>query len=243
MADKKANDILEEQRRAREEFLKLKKMQQGELEAGPKPSEVAVAPKTAKEKAQNFWFHNKWQTIGVIFLVITLTILIAQCASKPKYDLEIVYFTYSPVLDAQLEGATEYFEKISPDVNGDGEVKISLVNCSMSDKQADTQYRNTIYTKIQALLIADEKAMLFITDGKSDAYFDNISSDAKLFEKTVELGEEFYKESSSQEYGELPSGLKISCRVLSDSMMADSKDAKNSHKAAMDILEKLKTKE
>ena len=52
MADKKSNDILEEQRRAREEFLKLKKMQQGELEAGPKPSEVAVAPKTAKEKAE-----------------------------------------------------------------------------------------------------------------------------------------------------------------------------------------------
>lgn len=242
MADKKANDILEEQRRAREEFLKLKKMQQGEMDAGPKPSEVAVAPKTAKEKTQNFWFHNKWQTIGVIFLVITLTILIAQCASKPKYDLEIVYFTYSPVLDAQLEGATEYFEKISPDVNGDGEVKVSLVNCSMSDKQVDIQYRNTMYTKIQALLIADEKAMLFITDGKSDAYFDNISSDVEIFEKTVELGEDFYKESASKEYGELPQGLKISCRVLSDSMMADSKDAKNSHKAAMDILEKIETK-
>lgn len=239
MADKKANEILEEQRRAREEFLKLKKMQQGEIDAGPKPSEIAVAPKTAKEKAQNFWFHNKWQTIGVIFLVITLTVLIAQCASKPKYDLEIVYFTYKPVLDVQLETATEYFEELSPDVNGDGEVKISVVNCSMSNTSADTQYRNTIYTKLQALLVADEKAMLFITDKDSMKYFDNISEDADLFEKTVALGEDFYKSTATKEYGSLPEGLNISCRVLAQTVMADKDNADKTHSASMEILEKL----
>lgn len=239
MADKKSNEILEEQRRAREEFLKLKKMQQGEMDAGPKPSEIAVAPKTAKEKMQNFWFHNKWQTIGVIFLVITLTVLIAQCASKPRYDLEIVYFTYKPVLDVQLETATEYFEKLSPDVNGDGEVNISVVNCSMSTTSPDTQYRNTIYTKLQALLVADEKAMLFITDKDSVKYFDNISKDADLFEKTVALGEDFYKSTETEEYGSLPEGLNISCRVLSETVMADKDNSDKTHSASMEILEKL----
>ena len=39
MVDNK-NEILEEQRRAREEFLELKKMQSGEMKAPPKPSEV-----------------------------------------------------------------------------------------------------------------------------------------------------------------------------------------------------------
>ena len=45
MAEKKTNEILEEQRRARQEFLDLKKMQQGEMEAPPKPSEVAMPKK------------------------------------------------------------------------------------------------------------------------------------------------------------------------------------------------------
>ena len=35
MAEKKTNEIIEEQRRARQEFLDLKKMQQGEMEAPP----------------------------------------------------------------------------------------------------------------------------------------------------------------------------------------------------------------
>lgn len=239
MADKKTNEILEEQRRAREEFLKLKMMQKGELDAGPKPSELTVAPKTAKEKAQNFWFHNKWQTIGVIFLVITLTVLIAQCATKPKYDLEIVYFTYSPVLDIQLDKVAEYFEDISPDINGDGEVNISVINCSMPKNSANTQYNNTIYTKLQAMLVADEKAMLFITDDDSEKYFDNISEDAEIFEKTVALGEEFYKATASDEYGDFPKDLKISCRYLSETMMSDKKEAQNVHKSAMEILEKI----
>ena len=55
MADNK-NEILEEQRRAREEFLELKKMQSGEMKAPPKPSEVAIVPKTPKENGIIFGF-------------------------------------------------------------------------------------------------------------------------------------------------------------------------------------------
>jgi len=48
MADKKESDTLRQRRHAQQEFLRLKKMQSGELDAGPKPSEVA-APLTFTE--------------------------------------------------------------------------------------------------------------------------------------------------------------------------------------------------
>ena len=60
MAEKKTNEILEAQRKARQDFLDLKKMQSGEITPPPKPSEEAVLPKTGKDKAKNFWFHYKW---------------------------------------------------------------------------------------------------------------------------------------------------------------------------------------
>ena len=44
MSEKDTNEILEEQRRARQEFSELKKMQNGEMAAPPKPSEVAIVP-------------------------------------------------------------------------------------------------------------------------------------------------------------------------------------------------------
>jgi hypothetical protein len=51
----KRNDIIEEQRRARQEFLKLKQMQNGEIEPEAKPSEIAIKPTTFSEKWQELW--------------------------------------------------------------------------------------------------------------------------------------------------------------------------------------------
>ena len=105
------NEILEDQRRAREEFLNLKKMQNGEMDAGPKPSEIALTPKTFKEKRENFWFQYKWHTIGIVASVAVFIILVAQCMSVPNYDLSVVYFTYTPVIDNHTDLVAEYFEQ------------------------------------------------------------------------------------------------------------------------------------
>ena len=70
MADKKINETLAQQRKAREDFLALKRMQQGELDAGPKPSEIAIELKTPMDKLKNIWFHDKWYILGVIAIAI-----------------------------------------------------------------------------------------------------------------------------------------------------------------------------
>lgn len=242
MSDK--NDILEEQRKAREEFLKLKKMQQGEIDAGPKPSEVAIVPKTPKEKAANFWFQYKWHTIGIVAAVIVLAVLIAQCVSRPVYDMELVYFTYSPILDEQTTQIAEYFEEFAEDLDGNGEVNVQVINCSMSDSSYDVQYRNTMLTKLQSLIAADEKALLFITDKKSIKYFDNIASESGgLFEEEpLLLGEDFYKATESKDFGALPEGLQISERRVSDTVLESKKEVKKYHKEATRIMEILKEK-
>ena len=90
MANNKKNDIIEEQRRARAEFLRLKKMQSGELDAGPKPSEIYEAPKTFSEKLKNIWYHDKL-AIAIIGVIIALiAFLCVQCATKTEYDISVV---------------------------------------------------------------------------------------------------------------------------------------------------------
>lgn len=84
MSEKETNEILEEQRRARQEFLELKKMQSGEMEAPPKPSEVAIVPKTPKEKWDNFWFQYKWYVVAIMAVTVVLAVLITQWRHKNK---------------------------------------------------------------------------------------------------------------------------------------------------------------
>lgn len=223
--DNKKNDIIEEQRRAREEFLKLKKMQKGELDAGPKPSEVALVPTTPKEKWDNFWFQYKWAVIAIASIFVVLTVLITQCASRKNPDLEIVYFSYTPVLDQQTALVGEYFESITKDINGDGEVIVQVVNCSFQNNNSNIQYRSSVLSKLQAIIAADEKALLFITDDKSIEYFNNLNADGGIFDgKPIPLGENFYKGTESEDYGPLTAKLSISIRRVSDTLLEKKED-------------------
>lgn len=241
MGDKKTNEILEEQRRARQEFLKLKQMQNGELAPLPKPSEVAYVPRTASEKLSNFWFQYKFHVISLVIAVVLLAVLITQCATRVENDLEILYFTYTPVLDSQTTAMSEYFEEFATDLNGDGEVNIGVLNCSMSADSRDIQYRNTMLTKVQTVLAGNEKALLIITDTESIKYFDNISIEDGVFEaEPYSFDDTFYSAIKLENVKEIPHDLGISLRRVSGTTLEKSKDIAKYHKASKELLNSLK---
>lgn len=237
MSDGNKNEILEEQRKARQEFLELKKMQHGEMKAPPKPSEIAIVPKTPKEKWNNFWFQYKWHVIAITAITVVLAVLITQCATRTKYDLEVVYFTYTAVLDEQTQAVADYIKQYASDTNGDGEINVQIINCSYSNSSGDTQYRYTMMTKLQALIAGDQNALLYITDSESYKYLDGLSEDSIFEDEPYKFGEDFYTATESENLGNLPEGLQISCRRVSDTVLEDKKDVDASYKAAKAVLD------
>lgn len=236
----KKNEILEEQKRAREEFLKLKKMQAGEIDAGPKPSEVAILPKTFKEKWDNFWYQYKLRVIAIVLVVAIFAVCISQCVSRPDYDIKMVYFSYTPVFDDQLNLVEDYFKQITPDLNEDGEVLVQVVNCSFSNTDGNLQYKSNMLMKMQSIITAEYDTMLYITDKESVKYFDGLSVDVDIFEaEPLELSEDFYKKTAFNGK-ELVKGLGISCRRIDNTLIEKYKDAEMYHTESMKILEKLK---
>ena len=241
MSNKKTNEILEEQRRARREFLKLKQMQSGEIAPLPRPSEVAYVPITASEKLSNFWFHYKIHVIGIIAAVVFLAIMIAQCATRVENDLEILYFTYTPVLDVRTNAMAEYFEEFATDLNGDGEVNISVINCGVSKDSKNMQYNNVIFTKVQSVISGNEKALLIITDNESIKYFDNINLEDGLFEtEFYSFDDKFYSAVKIEGTNELPHNLGISLRRVSGTTLEKNKNIEKYYKASKELLNSLK---
>ena len=244
MAEKKTNEIIAEQRRARQEFLNLKKMQQGQMYAGPKPSEEATIPKTKMEKFKHFWEYSKWYVISGIILVVLIAFLIAQCATRPSYDLKLVFFTYDVVLDEQIKPIGDYLAKYGKDIDGDGKVNIQIVNCSVSDKSNNITSRNAAYQKMQSMIVAEKNALLFILDDRSVKYFDNLENGLdSMFEKnTVVLDEEFYKETKHKDFGTLPPNLTLYCRKVSGTTISDDKEVSKFYDECMNIINNLKEK-
>ncbi len=240
---KKVNPIIAEQRRAREEFLKLKRMQSGEIPTEPKPSEIAVKPKTLGEKLKNIWYHDKFFIVGGLLTCIVLAIMVAQCARRVKPDLQIVVFTYDAVSDASCEQISKFAQKHCEDINGDGEVKVQVVNCSFSMESNNAQHRYTLIQKMQGIMVADENALLYITDDESITYFNNPESALNnCFDgEPKPLNEYFYKEckinsDNPLEY-ELQDGLSISIRNLKGTVLEDKDGVKDYIKNSKKILE------
>lgn len=238
MAD---NKILEEQRKARENFLQLKKMQHGEMKPEPKPSEVAVMPKTFKEKVQNYWFHFKWYTIGAIFLIVTIVFLTAQCANREQYDYTAVLFAYKGCIDVQTEKLEEYLEKYTTDVDGNGEVNVSIVNCSFTDG-ANVQYRNSMLTKVQTQIVANNEAVMYIVDKSAYEYMQNIIEGGLFEGEPLFLDQEFYQFTKSEEFGELPEGLMMTLRRIGGTTFENDEKAKSTYDECKKVIEKIKTK-
>ena len=241
MAEKKKHesDTIEQQRKAREEFLALKRMQSGEESAPPPPSAESAAPKTLREKSQNFWFYNRFTVLGVIFIAIVLIIGITQCASREKYDMSITLYVSTQISDTQSKKMAEYFSTFAEDTNGDGDVKVSVVNCSYTDG-GNIQITQANDTKLQAILVSDTDSMLFIVDDKTFERLGLIPATTPLFtDGGLPLGEGFYESTKSETGTEAPQGLKIIRRNISNTTMQSNKDAARSFKTAGKFLEKL----
>lgn len=231
------NETLAQQRKARKEFLELKKMQSGEIEVGPKPSEIAIVPKTPLEKLKNIWFHDKWYILGTMALVAIIAILITQCVNKTDYDLEVVLFTHTAIIDQSNDDIADYLEQFCEDINGDGEVNIIIINCSYNSSGNDKQYQYTMASKLQAVIAADANALLYITDDSAYEYLNNLTTDGDFFDgEPVLLNEKFYESCSTNEYLSLPEGLHISCRRVSDTTIEKDKNIKLYYEQSQNIL-------
>lgn len=238
MPDNKKYDseTLSQQRKAREEFLELKRMQSDETVS---EESVPEKPQTFKEKASNFWYYYRWPIFGILFVAIIIVICVKQCVSKIDYDLSVTVYTSTPVSDDDCKAIGSYFEEYGDDINGDGEVHIKVNNCSYADG-GNPQIILANNTKLQAIIAAEYDAILFITDDKTREYIQNINSSVSLLEgEGVVLNEDFYNKCNVDDYLKLPENLRISRRIVSNTSMQNNKEAKQCYELAYKILDKI----
>ena len=234
---KKESETIRQQRLARKEFLELKKMQAGEYTENDKNTQAPIVPVTLSDKVANIWYHYGKVIIVALFIAVFLIVSIVQCATRTRYDLQIVYFTYSPIPDTYTTKMADYFEKYCDDVNGDGEVNILVINCSYNPNSNN----NAILTKLQVLISSEPTALLYITDDASIKYFDNIGSEDDTFfdSEPVPLPAGFYKACNDGDFT-VPDNITIGIRKVDGTLIAKDKAVKDTLNASKKILNSIK---
>jgi hypothetical protein len=91
---------------------------------------ILIRPKTFKERLANFWYHYKWHTIIITFLLISMTVGFTQCATKENPDYKIMLCMDKYIPDGIVPAIETYFEQYADDINGDGKVIVHVVDAS-----------------------------------------------------------------------------------------------------------------
>ena len=69
---------------------------------------------TAKQRWENYWYHYKWHTVIGLFLVLTLTVGITQCALRPRFEVyNVAYSSQSKVQQTDFANAQKIMALVS----------------------------------------------------------------------------------------------------------------------------------
>lgn len=183
-----------------------------------------------KKWFENLWYHYKWFIICGILSVFVLTVITVQCATKPKFDLSVVVaFNKSAMGTEQIEIIKDGLKQYAEDYNGDGEVNLNFINCTLDENSKDVNYVISMRQKLQVSAMGESSAILYITDDSALKYIDDIKADIGGFFQNVNLPEHngkalkisnmpFYK--ALQKTGNnIPKNIYISKRIIKDTLI------------------------
>ncbi|MDD6283801.1 MAG: hypothetical protein PUB05_00325 [Firmicutes bacterium] len=120
-----------------------------------------------KEKIANIWYYYKLHIFIGSIIALALIIGCTQCAMRVEPDYKIVLSLSKQAPDTVIDAMSDYFEQFGEDINGDGQVKVDIVDACVGYTQ-DAQAAQS--TKLMAEMQYGQ-TMLFITD---DSYYDRL---------------------------------------------------------------------
>lgn len=147
-------------------------------------------PTTAKEKAQNFWYHYKWHSIVALFLVVTLVICSLQLCGRTKYDAHILYAGSRSIGRTAADGdvaeivtVLSSLKRVTDDFDENGEISVNFSNLYyLTGDEANG------LTDVNDALLASDRQTLNTVLSHSDYYFMLIS--VGVYEEYHKVGDE-----------------------------------------------------
>lgn len=118
---------LEEDRKKKMEWIEARKHRE-DLPEQPLLDKATVAslkPKTFREKWDNYWYHYKWLTIGMAFVVFVVGGILWSFFFHEKYDTSFSIYTEYPFSNAQ-ELLEPPLTQLAYDYDGNGKVTLDL---------------------------------------------------------------------------------------------------------------------
>lgn len=240
MANNKKSETLSQREKAQRDIIELNLMKEGKMKTGPKPSEVEKKPETVKGKIENFFYHHKLKVIIAAVIVFALCIGTYSSITRTRYDAKVGLFCYDGTIGLYASAMEEYLVDFYDDKNGDGQIKITVVNCSYDKDNMHTNDGITAMGRLQSLLGGEEDTLLFIVSKDTIDYLNSISKNIPFFteENIHKLSDDFINSVQPEGLKKLQGEYYIALRTIENSVIE--KEASEYYPFAKKTFEKIK---
>lgn len=169
----------ERERKIAQDRLDLMKMKQGIADESETIKEVHEEQRElhGMEKLKNIWYHDKMWILMGLFVFFVVAFIVYDTVTRVQPDLELLLICDNAVqADSCCVKLGERIERYTPDLNGDGKIKVSVVSCPMNEEKYDQYY--TINSQKFFANLQQGRIMMIVTDSKIDKDIEEIFTDA-----------------------------------------------------------------
>lgn len=235
----------EYEQKLRREKIEMMKQKQGIEEEQPLEDSDDEEPVKMSfwKKVENFWYHYKWVTIITAVVVLFGGYMIYDLVTKVEPDLTIVA-TPDNGISYRGEELENFFEGFCDDVNGDGEVYVSVVFAPLDPDSVGDNYSQANQSKLFSTL-SSARCVLVLSDDSSDFSLENVAFeelsdtiDSQYVSGTrLSLDSPLVKEAIN--WAQMPQDMYISMRTPVKTLNDSQEDMQKTCDIAQDFLKRL----
>ena len=138
-----------------------------------------------KDKWVNFWYYYRTHVIVAIIAVLLIVFTAVECAKRIDYDLNISYYSATPISEERVNKLTEGLKTKVEDINFNGQTDVYIASCFANPEQMSEQTK-AVMMKLSAELAAGD-SMGYILD---QVYCDMIEkSYGECFESIIKISD------------------------------------------------------
>ena len=167
-------------------------------------------PLSFKERMEYVWDYYKWLIIFGVVIVAFLIVAIPQLFRSNSADFHMMYIGEGVITAAGLEDLQDAVGDIAEDRNGDGKVRLDLIELTVktvlsSNETYDYEYQSEVLRRFETEIRVGDSA-LFIVD---ISYYEKLTELGLLAKLTDVLGENADLSAARDEYSFVLKDLEI----------------------------------
>lgn len=129
-----------------------------------------IPPRFTKQWWDYVWYYYKWHIIITVIAVIVAAVTMVQCATRTKYDMNVIYAGHKSYSEEEINRLQELVSEYITDIDENGEKNVMFLPLMFSDNPGSEEYDYAIQMKLDMTFTEDYTYIYLMDKAQTELY-------------------------------------------------------------------------